>query len=90
MMPACHGIYRMCADFGFGSSRFPFRAQRDRQTDKITDAAGHPTHAKRFTAHVAMRRVMRGEWKCSLTTRKLCYRKDERAMRLIYECPESI
>ena len=22
-------------------------------------------------------------------TRKLCYRKDDRAMRLIYECPES-
>jgi len=23
------------------------------------------------------------------STRKLCYRKDDRVMRLIYECPES-
>ena len=26
---------------------------------------------------------------CFMSTRKLCYRKDDHAMRLIHECPES-
>jgi len=52
---ACRGpaMDYMFTDFGVdSSSRFPFRAQTSRQTDKQADATEHPTHAGGYTAGV--------------------------------------
>jgi len=43
----------MCIKFGVdSSSRFPFRARTNRQTNKQTDATERPTHAGGYTAGV--------------------------------------
>jgi len=65
------------------------------QTSSVrTDRAAAPTRAglrrRSCMASATPRRTSRrvsAQWRDS--TRKLCYRKDDRAMCLIYECPES-
>jgi len=53
MSRSYHGVDYMSTDFGAdSSSRFPFKARTNRQTDRLTDALNALPHVGGYTAGV--------------------------------------